>query len=67
MWSMVCLSPTSAVAEMCEGVPSDSDWEFVETQPFSFSKKRSCVCAENRGEMSYEGSPVKSLRVPDDG
>ena len=27
--------------------------------PFSFSNKRSIVCAENKGEMSYEGTPVK--------
>ena len=25
-----------------------------------FSKKRTFICAENRGEMSYEGSPVKA-------
>ena len=31
-------SPSSAVAEMCEGVSSDSGWEVVELQSFSFSK-----------------------------
>ena len=35
--------------------------ESVEPQPCSFSKKRSIVCAENQGEMSYEGAPVKAL------
>ena len=29
--------------------------------PFLSQKKRSFVCAENKGEMSYEGSPVKAL------
>ena len=33
----VLVCPSSAVAEMCEGVSSDSDWEFVEPQSFSFS------------------------------
>ena len=37
---------------MCEGVSSDSDWECVEPQPFSFSKKRSIVCVENQEDMS---------------
>ena len=52
----VLVSPSSAVAGMCEGVSSDSEGEFVEKRSFSFSKKRS----ENQEEMSYEGSPVKS-------
>ena len=55
----VLVSPSSAGAQICEGVSSDSDWEFVEPQPLSFSKKRSIVCAENQGEMSYEGMPEK--------
>ena len=55
----VLVSSFTAVADMCEGVFLDSDWEFVEPQSFSFSKKRSIVCAENQGEMSYEGTPVK--------
>ena len=50
------VSPSSAVAEMREGVSTDSDWEFLEPQCFSFSKKRSFVCAESQGEMSNEGS-----------
>ena len=32
------VSPSSAVAETCEGVSSDFDWEFVEQQSF-FSPK----------------------------
>ena len=57
----VFVSPSSAVAEMCEDVSSDSEKEFVEPQSFSFSKKRSTVCAESQEEMSYKGAPVKSL------
>ena len=58
--SDVLVSPSSVVAEMCEGVSSDSVWEGVEPQSFSFSKERSFVCAENQRETSYEGSPVKA-------
>ena len=59
----VLVSSSSAVAEMNETVSSDSDWEFVEPQPISFSKKRWIVCAETeiQEEMSYEGTPVKAL------
>ena len=46
-------SSSSVVAEMCEDVSSDSDREFAEPQSFSFSRKRSIVCVENQGEMSY--------------
>ena len=56
----VLVSPSSAVAEMNEGVSSDSDWEHVEPQSFSFSKKRSIVCVENQEDVSYEGTPVKA-------
>ena len=48
------------VTESCDDVSVESDWEFVEPQSFSFSKKRSIVCAGNEGEMSYEGTPVKA-------
>ena len=57
----VLVFPSSAVVEMCEALLSDSDREFVESQSFSFSKKRSFVCVENQEDMSYEGTP---LRVP---
>ena len=56
----VLVSPSSVDTECYENVSLDSDWEFVEPRPFSFSKKRSSACAENQGEMSYEGSPVKA-------
>ena len=57
----VLVSPSFVVIECCEDVSLDSDWDFVEPQSFSFSKKRSIVLEENRGEMSCEGTPVKAL------
>ena len=56
----VPVSPSSVVTECCEDVSLNTDWEFVEPQSFSFSKKRSIVWEENRGEMSCEGTPVKA-------
>ena len=41
-------------------VSLDSDWEFVEPQSLSFSKKRSVVMVEYRQEMSHEGTPVEA-------
>ena len=35
----VLVCPSSAVGEMCAGVSSDSDREFVKPQSFSFSEK----------------------------
>ena len=40
----VPVSPSSAVAVMSETLLSDSGWEIVEPQSFSFSRKRSVVC-----------------------
>ena len=48
------------VTECYEDVSVDSDWEFVEPQSCSFSKKRSIVWEEHREQMSYEGAPVKA-------
>ena len=36
------------------------DWNFVEPQSFSLSKKRSIVSVENHEDMSYEGKPSKA-------
>ena len=38
----------------------DSDWELVEPESFSFSRKRPVVCAKKQQDMSYEGTPVKA-------
>ena len=46
--------------ECYKDVSLDNDWEFVESQSFS-AQKRSIVWEENRGEMSYEGTPVEAL------
>ena len=50
----------SVVTVMCEGVPSDSEWDFVEPQSFSFSKKRNFASVENPEETNYEGTLVKA-------
>ena len=50
---------------MCEGVRSDSEWDFVEPQSFSFSKKRKFVCVERQEDMHYEGTLVKALPCPE--
>ena len=39
----VLVSPSSVVTEFCDGVSLGSDWEFVEPQSSSSSKKRSFV------------------------
>ena len=56
----VLVSPSSVVTEFCDGVSLDSDWEFVEQQSSSFSKKRSIVWVENQEEMKNERTPVKA-------
>ena len=50
----------SSLVVMSEAFLSDSDWEIVEPQSFSFSKKRHAVCVENQEDMNYEGTPVKA-------
>ena len=37
-----------------------SDWEFVEPQSFSFSKKRAHCCTATQEEMRYESTQVKA-------
>ena len=58
--SAVPVSPSSVVTECYEDVPLDSNWEFVEPRSSSLSRKRSIVWGENRGAMSYEGTPEKA-------
>ena len=45
---------------MGEALVWDSDWEIVEPQSFSFSRKRQAVCVENQENMNYVGTLVKS-------
>ena len=54
----VLVSPSSVVTELCGVSSCCSDWEFVEPQSFSFSKKRAHGCTDTQEEMRYEGSPV---------
>ena len=49
---------------MCEGVPLDSEWDFVEPQSFSFSKKRNFDCLEEQEDMNFEGTLVKVPPCP---
>ena len=56
----VCVSPSSVVTKFCDGFSLDSDWEFVEPQSSSFSRKRSLDWAASQEEMRCEGSPVKA-------
>ena len=49
----VLVSPSSVVTEVCDGFSSGSDWELVELQSLSFSKKRSSVCAKNQGDLRH--------------
>ena len=57
---MCLFPPTSAVVVRSEPLVSDSDWEVVEPQSFSFSRKRRAVCVENQENMSCEGTRVKA-------
>ena len=56
----VLFSTSSVVTELCDVSPCGSDWEFVEPQSFSFSKKRAHCGTDMQEEMRYEGSPVKA-------
>ena len=61
LWLLVWgVSAPSVVTVMCEDVSSDSEWDVVEPQSFSFSKKRSFACVENQEDMNFEGAPVKA-------
>ena len=46
----------SVVTVMCEGVLSDSEWDFVEPQSLSFSQKRNFACDELRRNASRGSS-----------
>ena len=56
----VLVSPSSVVTELCYASPCCSDWEFVEPQSLSLSKKRAHCGTDTQEEMRYEGSPVKA-------
>ena len=56
----VFVSPSSVVSEFCDGFSGCSDWEYVELQSFSFSKKRVQCCTITQEEMRYESTQVKA-------
>ena len=56
----VPVSPSSVVTEFCDVSSWCSDWEFVEPQSFSFSKKRAHCCTSTQEGMRYESPPVKA-------
>ena len=60
----VGVSAPSEVTVVCEDVPSDSEWDFLEPQSFSFSKKRNFACVAGQDAMNYEGTPVKAPLCP---
>ena len=53
-----------SVVSVCEVVPSGSEWDFVEPQSFSFSKKLNFACVEDQEDMNYEGTLVKAPPCP---
>ena len=53
---------SSVVTVICGGVPSDSAWDFVEPQSFSFSKKHNFACGRAEGhEFRRNAGKVPSL------
>ena len=58
--SDVLVSPFSSVVVMSVASVWDSNWENLEPQSFSFSRKRRAVWVENQENMSREGTAVKA-------
>ena len=56
----VPVSPSSVVTEFCDVFSFCSDWEFVEPQSFSRSKKRAHSGTVTQEEMRFEDSQVKA-------
>ena len=52
------VSLSSVVTELCDVSPCGSDWELVEPQFCSFSKKCAHCGTETQEEVRYEGSQV---------
>ena len=48
---------------MSEALLSDSDWEIVDPQSFSFSRKRQTVCVENQEGMTSEGTSKSTASI----
>ena len=58
----VPVSPSSVVTEFCGGFSCCSDWDFVELQSFSFSKKRAHSCTVTQ-EPQVKASPLPRRRM----
>ena len=58
--TVVLVSSSSVVTECLGDVSWHSDWEFVEPQSSSFSKKRAFVWAVSQEEVRHESSPAKA-------
>ena len=56
----MCLFPLFRVTEFCDGFFFCSDWEFVEQQSFSFSRKRAHSWTVTQEDMRFEGSQAKA-------
>ena len=56
----VLVSPSSVATEFCLCVFCCTEWEFVEPQSFSFSKKRAHSYTVTQEEMRFEGPQVKA-------
>ena len=58
---LMCLFlPSSVVTELCDGFSCGSDWDFVEPQSFSCSKKHFYSCTDAQKEMWSEEPHVKA-------
>ena len=55
----VPFSPSSVVTECLGDVSLESDWEFVEPQPSSLSKKRASFWRVSQEEIRHESSLVQ--------
>ena len=56
----VNVSPSSEVTEFRDVFSFCSEWDFVEPQPFSFSKKRAHSRTVLQEEMRFEGSQARA-------
>ena len=54
----------SVVSVMCEGVPLDSEWDFVELLSFFFSRKRQFACVEKPGRHALQRNSGKGSFLP---
>ena len=56
----VVLDSHSSLVVMSEALLLDSDWEVVEPQSCSFSRKHEAFSVETQEDMNHDGTPVKA-------